>query len=113
MRTTATCLLAAVVALLLACVVCQAAYHVVYGHVLCRGVGTVGAIADWYAVVALFRHPCGIPIPHTAIIPKNQQRIAESLGNFVEDNFLTPESHRRATEWFQCGRSAGRGVTST
>jgi uncharacterized membrane-anchored protein YjiN (DUF445 family) len=53
--------------------------------------GTIGTIADWYAVVALFRRPFGLPIPHTAIIAQNQQRIAESLGNFVEQNFLTPE----------------------
>lgn len=50
----------------------------------------VGALADWFAVSALFRHPFGIPIPHTAIIPTNKRRIGESLGNFVEQNFLTP-----------------------
>ena len=52
----------------------------------------VGAIADWYAVVALFRRPLGLPIPHTAIIPRNKDRIGESLGSFVEQNFLTPEN---------------------
>jgi Predicted membrane protein len=91
MRTTATCLLAAMIALLLACVVCQAAYPWLEWPRAFAEAGTVGAIADWYAVVALFRYPCGIPIPHTAIIPRNQQRIAESLGSFVEENFLTPE----------------------
>ncbi|NLX16974.1 MAG: DUF445 domain-containing protein [Ramlibacter sp.] len=49
---------------------------------------TVGALADWFAVVALFRHPMGIPIPHTAIIPRNQQRIANNLAQFVRDKFL-------------------------
>lgn len=50
----------------------------------------VGALADWFAVVALFRHPLGLPIPHTAIIPNNKDRIGESLGRFITDNFLTP-----------------------
>ena len=43
---------------------------------------TIGGIADWYAVVALFRRPLGLPIPHTAIIPENQTRIADNLGRF-------------------------------
>jgi len=50
----------------------------------------VGAVADWFAVTALFRHPLGIPIPHTAIIPRNKDRIGENLGRFVEENFLAP-----------------------
>ena len=52
----------------------------------------VGAIADWFAVVALFRHPFGLPIPHTAIVVRNKDRIGQSLGEFVEYNFLTPEN---------------------
>lgn len=48
----------------------------------------VGALADWFAVVALFRHPLGLPIPHTAILPRNQNRIADSLGQFIQNNFL-------------------------
>lgn len=48
----------------------------------------IGGIADWYAVVALFRRPLGLPIPHTAIIPANQARIADNLGRFIEVNFL-------------------------
>lgn len=51
---------------------------------------TVGALADWFAVVALFRHPLGLPIMHTAIIPSNKARIADSLAAFVRDNFLDP-----------------------
>jgi uncharacterized membrane-anchored protein YjiN (DUF445 family) len=51
----------------------------------------VGAIADWFAVTALFRHPMGLPIPHTAIIPKNKDRIGESVGQFLEHNFMTQE----------------------
>jgi uncharacterized membrane-anchored protein YjiN (DUF445 family) len=51
----------------------------------------VGGIADWFAVVALFRHPLGIPIPHTALIPNNKDKIGENLGDFVSDEFLTRE----------------------
>jgi uncharacterized membrane-anchored protein YjiN (DUF445 family) len=51
----------------------------------------VGALADWFAVTALFRYPLGIPIPHTAIIPKRKDDIGRSLGEFVQGNFLTPE----------------------
>ncbi len=52
---------------------------------------TVGAMADWFAVVALFRHPMGIPIPHTAILPKNKGRVADSLATFMETSFLTEQ----------------------
>ena len=55
---------------------------------------TIGGLADWYAVVALFRRPLGLPIPHTAIIPANQNRIADNLGRFIEVNFLAPEPVR-------------------
>ncbi len=51
----------------------------------------VGGLADWFAVTAIFRHPLGLPIPHTAVIPRNQERIADSLGEFVAVNFLAPE----------------------
>ncbi|MDQ6681175.1 MAG: DUF445 domain-containing protein [Pseudomonadota bacterium] len=51
----------------------------------------VGAIADWFAVVALFRHPLGLPIPHTAIIPSNKDRIGENLATFICANFLSTE----------------------
>jgi uncharacterized membrane-anchored protein YjiN (DUF445 family) len=58
----------------------------------------IGALADWFAVVALFRHPLGLPIPHTAIIPRNKDRIGAGLGRFVETNFLAPNivSHKLA-----------------
>jgi len=49
----------------------------------------VGACADWFAVTALFRRPLGLPIPHTAIVPRNKDRIGEALGAFIADNFLT------------------------
>ena len=52
----------------------------------------VGALADWFAVVALFRHPMGIPLPHTAIIPRSKQRIADKLAAFIIMNFLGTEA---------------------
>jgi uncharacterized membrane-anchored protein YjiN (DUF445 family) len=67
--------------------------HWAWGYVAAfAAAATVGGLADWYAVVALFRRPLGLPIPHTAIIPRNHQRIAENLGTFVERNFLAPEA---------------------
>ncbi len=69
----------------------------------------VGGIADWFAITALFRHPLNLPIPHTAIIPSRKDKIGRSLGNFVQNNFLSPEVlsaklraaliSRRAAEW--------------
>lgn len=51
----------------------------------------VGGLADWFAVTALFRHPLGLPIPHTAIIPENKDRIADTMAAFLQANFLTPQ----------------------
>ncbi|WP_370190890.1 DUF445 domain-containing protein [Qipengyuania sp.] len=50
----------------------------------------VGGLADWFAVTALFRRPLGLPIPHTAIIPENKDRIADTMAGFLRENFLTP-----------------------
>jgi len=64
----------------------------------------VGAIADWFAVVALFRHPLGLPIPHTAIIPSNKDRIGANLAGFICNNFLsTPQVLAKLNE-FDTGR---------
>jgi uncharacterized membrane-anchored protein YjiN (DUF445 family) len=52
--------------------------------------GMIGACADWFAVVALFRHPFGIPIPHTAIVPRSKERIGIAIGRFTANNFLSP-----------------------
>jgi uncharacterized membrane-anchored protein YjiN (DUF445 family) len=85
----------------------------------------VGGIADWFAITALFRHPLGIPIPHTAIIPSRKDRIGRSLGNFVQNNFLSPEVlaaklraaqlSRRAAEWLaepEQARKAAQNVAA-
>ena len=53
--------------------------------------GMVGALADWFAVTALFRRPLGLPIPHTAIIPNRKDEIGRTLGEFVETNFLAAD----------------------
>jgi uncharacterized membrane-anchored protein YjiN (DUF445 family) len=53
--------------------------------------GMIGACADWFAVVALFRHPLGIPIPHTAIVPSSKERIGIAMGRFTANNFLSPK----------------------
>ncbi|WP_209389564.1 DUF445 domain-containing protein [Chryseobacterium sp. RR2-3-20] len=54
----------------------------------------VGALADWFAVTALFRHPLGLPIPHTNLIENSKQKLGDNLGNFVVSNFLSPENIR-------------------
>ncbi|MGE0861190.1 MAG: DUF445 family protein, partial [Gammaproteobacteria bacterium] len=61
-----------------------------YLRALCEA-AMIGGLADWFAVTALFRHPLGVPLAHTAIIPANKDRIAEALGRFVEFNFLSSE----------------------
>src|SRR2546430_9518148 len=78
----------------------------------------VGGLADWFAVTALFRHPLGIPIPHTAIIPRKKDQIGEALASFVQQNFLTEsvvgerlaaaQVARRFGEWLADPRHAAR-----
>ncbi|MBI0580181.1 DUF445 domain-containing protein [Neobacillus cucumis] len=57
--------------------------------------GLVGGLADWFAVTALFRHPLGIPIPHTALLPKNRKRIIAAIISMLENDWLTKESIRK------------------
>src|SRR5260370_39991747 len=67
--------------------------HWAWGYVASfAAAATVGGLADWYAVVALFRRPLGLPIPHTAILPRNHQRVAENLGAFLQTKFRAPAS---------------------
>jgi uncharacterized membrane-anchored protein YjiN (DUF445 family) len=67
----------------------------------------VGGLADWFAVTALFRHPLGLPIPHTAIIPENKDRIADTMAAFLRTNFLTPAVVARRIHGFNLARAAG------
>ena len=70
--------------------------------------GLVGGIADWFAVTALFRHPLGLPIPHTAIIPRNKDRIGDTLAAFLKDNFLTPSVVARRMKNLDVAGALGR-----
>lgn len=67
----------------------------------------VGGLADWFAVTALFRRPLGLPIPHTAIIPVNKDRIADSMARFLRDNFLVPHVVARRLRSFNLAASVG------
>ncbi|MCT9820671.1 DUF445 domain-containing protein [Microbacterium sp. W1N] len=69
--------------------------------------GMVGALADWFAVTALFRHPLGIPIPHTAIIPRRKDEIGRTLGEFVETNFLDADVVRAKLDSAAIAQTAG------
>lgn len=83
--------------------------------------GMVGALADWFAVTALFRRPLGLPIPHTAIIPQRKDEIGRTLGEFVETNFLSGDVVRtklastpiasRLGEWLRVPAHADRVAT--
>jgi uncharacterized membrane-anchored protein YjiN (DUF445 family) len=92
MQRLATALLCAMMVLLLISASLKTAYPWLQWVQAFAAAATVGAIADWFAVVALFHHPLGLPFPHTAIIPANKDRIGSSLGHFVENNFLTAEN---------------------
>jgi uncharacterized membrane-anchored protein YjiN (DUF445 family) len=80
--------------------------------------GMVGALADWFAVTALFRHPLGLPIPHTALIKRKKDQIGDQLGGFIEENFMVPalieeratalELPRRMSTWFADPANAPR-----
>ncbi|WP_371815561.1 DUF445 domain-containing protein [Erythrobacter sp. JK5] len=67
----------------------------------------VGGLADWFAVTALFRHPLGLPIPHTAIIPENKDRIADTMAQFLQENFLTPAVVARRMSGMNIARAVG------
>ncbi|HET9353874.1 MAG TPA: DUF445 domain-containing protein [Sphingomicrobium sp.] len=88
MKAAATGLLVLMAAIFIAARQFEAAYPWV-GYVKAFAeAAMVGGLADWFAVTALFRHPLGLPIPHTAIIPRNKDRIGDALANFLRDNFL-------------------------
>ena len=72
----------------------------------------VGGLADWFAVTALFRHPLGLPIPHTAIIPRNKDRIGNTLALFLKDNFLTPSVVARRMRGIDVAGAIGRFLLS-
>ncbi len=82
--------------------------HPAWGYVLAFAeAAMVGGLADWFAVTALFRHPLGIPIPHTAIIPENKDRIADTMAAFLQENFLTPQVVARRLHATNIAAAAG------
>ena len=90
-RRRATAFLAAVTALFIG-VTAAGAHGTLLGYVQAGAeAGMVGGIADWFAVTALFRHPLGLPIPHTALIVERKDQFAATLGQFVQENFLNAE----------------------
>jgi len=91
MKTIATAALVALAVIFVVAFALQEAHPwLAYVRAAAEG-GMVGALADWFAVTALFRRPLGLPIPHTALIPRKKDQIGESLGDFVEENFLSDE----------------------
>jgi uncharacterized membrane-anchored protein YjiN (DUF445 family) len=90
MKRLATGLFVLAAAVFLACVLLGDGAGAWVGYVRATAEASmVGALADWFAVTALFRHPLRLPIPHTAIIPRKKDQIGASLGTFVQENFLT------------------------
>lgn len=107
MRTTATAILVAMAGVFGLALYMESA-HPAWGFVLAFAeAAMVGGLADWFAVTALFRHPLGIPIPHTAIIPKNKDRIADTMADFLRRNFLTPTVVARRMRDMNIAKVAG------
>jgi uncharacterized membrane-anchored protein YjiN (DUF445 family) len=108
-RRRATVLLGLVTAVFVATVVAGADDGSILGYVQAGAEASmVGGLADWFAVVALFRHPLGIPIPHTAIIPERKEQFGETLGDFIQTSFLTPDA---VVERVQLARVGDRVAT--
>jgi len=85
------------------------AHHPAFGYVRAFAeAAMVGGLADWFAVTALFRHPLGLPIPHTAIIPRNEDRIGDALASFLRQNFLIPSVVARRMRRFDLAGATGR-----
>ena len=112
MRVIATAMLAGMAAVFIAATRLEDV-HPVWGFVRAFAeAAMVGGIADWFAVTALFRHPLGLPIPHTAIIPRNKDRIGDTLASFLRDNFLTPSVVARRMRALDVAGAAGRFLAS-
>jgi uncharacterized membrane-anchored protein YjiN (DUF445 family) len=83
--------------------------HGAWGYVAAAAeAAMIGALADWFAVVALFRHPLGLPIPHTAIIAANKDRLGAQLARFLSEHFLTTEHVQQALARWDLGAQLGR-----
>ena len=107
MRIAATLLLAAMALIFLGAHQLEGG-HPAWGYVVAFAeAAMVGGLADWFAVTALFRRPLGLPIPHTAIIPENKNRIAEMMGRFLQTNFLIPSVVGRRMREMNLARAVG------
>lgn len=107
MRWTASIMLALMAAIFVATKP-MLGWHPAWGYVHAFSeAAMVGGLADWFAVTALFRHPLGIPIPHTAIIPENKDRIANTMADFLRTNFLTPAVVARRMQAMNIARAVG------
>jgi len=112
MRTVATLMLVAMAALFILASSLDH-LHPAWGFVRAFAeAAMVGGLADWFAVTALFRHPLGLPIPHTAIIPRNKDRIGETLALFLKDNFLTASVVARRLRRVDVAGALGRFLVS-
>ncbi|OSZ70831.1 hypothetical protein CAP39_07725 [Sphingomonas sp. IBVSS1] len=98
MRLIATLLLAAMALIFCACLMWPKAHPAVPWLMAFSEAAMVGGLADWFAVTALFRRPLGLPIPHTAIIPEQKDRLGDTLAQFLKDNFLKPQVVARRLE---------------
>jgi uncharacterized membrane-anchored protein YjiN (DUF445 family) len=108
MRALATAMLALMAAIFIAATRLEDHHHA-WGFVRAFAeAAMVGGIADWFAVTALFRHPLGLPIPHTAIIPRNKDRIGDTLALFLRENFLIPSVVARRMRGVDVAAALGR-----
>ena len=114
MRWTATGMLAAMAVLFIATHGLATTGHPAWGYVHAFAeAAMVGGLADWFAVTALFRHPLGLPIPHTAIIPENKDRIADTMAAFLRENFLTPAVVARRMAGMNIAKAAGEFLAAS
>ena len=108
MKRAATGLLVVMAAIFIAARVLQPAYPWLAWIKAFAEAAMVGGLADWFAVTALFRHPLGLPIPHTAFIPRNKDRIGEALATFLKENFLIAPVVARRMRNIDLAGAAGR-----
>jgi uncharacterized membrane-anchored protein YjiN (DUF445 family) len=114
MRWTATGMLAAMAGVFIATHGLAVTGHPAWGYINAFAeAAMVGGLADWFAVTALFRHPLGLPIPHTAIIPENKDRIADTMAAFLRENFLTPAVVARRMAGMNIAKAVGEFLAAS
>ena len=114
MRWTATGMLAAMAVIFIATHGLATTGHPAWAYINAFAeAAMVGGLADWFAVTALFRHPLGLPIPHTAIIPENKDRIADTMAAFLRENFLTPAVVARRMSGMNVAKAAGEFLAAS